>query len=96
MKYLIVLFITSLSLAAPIKGNLLAEKGCKSSTPGQLFISENSKLIYQIELPHSGSFKVDLPPGKFKLSYIMKNGCSVNQTVTLKDKAISLGLKVRK
>lgn len=91
----IVLFTTSL-FAAPIKGKLYAETKCLKEDTGQLFIAAKSKLIYQIELPPRGSFQADLPAGEYRVSYIMKNGCSANQTITHKNKAQSMGLKVRK
>ncbi len=96
MKYLLLLVLAFNIQAAQIVGKLSPTKECESSKTGQLFVSENGQLIYQIEIPTKGSFNIELPKGKFKFSYLTKNGCSFDKTIPHSTKEQTINFKVSK
>lgn len=96
MKYLILLFLTFNTYSAQIKGRLNLTKNCQSKEAGQLFVSTKGQLVYQIEMPASGSFELNLSKGDYNFRFITKEGCSFNELVSVSDKNLVKEFKVAK
>ncbi|WP_034732786.1 hypothetical protein [Bacteriovorax sp. Seq25_V] len=93
----IILFITPFFLCSASTLRIKAKNfDCKTNELGQLFVSENKKLVYQLEVPLDGSAAFNLPKGQYDISYITKSGCSATLNHTHqanKDSDITIEVK---
>lgn len=64
--------------AAVVTGVLDADPGCMSKEirgDAQVWLSVGQILLYQVEVPQSGSFEFHVLPGKYELSATTSKGC---------------------
>lgn len=94
-KILLILIYSLNIYALNIQGRIDSAK-CNSKDDGQLFISHESKLIYQIEIPRNGTFSVNLPKNDYQVSYITKDGCEALTNVKLEKDILDLVIEVKR
>ena len=94
-KLCILIFIPNLILATNFKGIILSkDKHCRNMF--QLFISHEKSLVYQLEVPHGGSFEFNLPKNTYTVTVTNKNGCSHESSISIDKKNIFKELWVKK
>lgn len=89
MTKLIFLFIFVYSYAETkdlsLTGIISAQKGCKGE--GQIWLSQNRKLLFQQDTKFGSSFEFYLKPGSYKITVTSKDGCHAQQKLKLTDKS---------
>ena len=61
--------------ASNLKGIILSkDKKCRETF--QLYVTHGKSVVYQLEVPHGGSFEFDLPKNKYRLTAVNESGCS--------------------
>ena len=82
-------------MAVNVRGILLSKvKECRSLH--QLYISHKDSIVYQVEVPHGGTFEFNLPKNSYSITAASKNGCSFTEDFIVKDKEIFKELWVKK
>lgn len=94
-KLCLVIFFSSSCLAINVKGILLSKvKECRNLH--QLYISHKDSIVYQVEVPHGGTFEFNLPSNSYSITAASKSGCSFTDELVVKDKEIFKELWVKK